>query len=84
LEAEPAKSPSFWTKSSQIEQFYIKVSDFWLPERNHSISSIRLGGRAELTIEYQKYRITASDPVGSVAAREIARSPSSLHSSDGH
>jgi hypothetical protein len=65
LEAEPAKSPSFWTKSSQIEQSYIKVSDFWLPERNHSISSIRLGGRAELTIEYQKYRITASDPVGS-------------------
>lgn len=75
LEAEPAKSPSFWTKSSQIEQSYIKVSDFWLPERNHSISAIRLGGRAELTIEYQKYRITASDPVGSAPAREIALSP---------
>ncbi len=86
LEAEPAKSPSFWTKSSQIEQSYIKVSDFWLPERNHSISSIRLGGRAELTIEYQQYRITASDPVGSVPAREIARSPDASwgHGPDGH
>ncbi len=86
LEAEPAKSPSFWTKSSQIEQSYTKVSDFWLPERNHSISSIRLGGRAELTIEYQNYQITASDPVGSVAAREIARSPgtSGAHRPDGH
>lgn len=86
LEAEPAKSPSFWTKSSQIEQSYVKVNDFWLPERNHSISSIRLGGRAELTIEYQQYRITASDPVGGMAAREIARSPhaSWAHSPDQH
>jgi hypothetical protein len=65
LEAEPAKSPSFWTKSSKIEQSYVKVGDFWLPERNHSVSSIRLGGQAELTIEYQNYKITASDPVGS-------------------
>jgi hypothetical protein len=86
VEAEPAKSPSFWTKSSHIEQSYTKVSDFWLPERNHSISSIRLGGRAELTIEYQNYEITASDPVGSVAAWEIARSrdSSGTHSPDGH
>lgn len=75
LKAEPAKSPSFWTKSSQIDQSYKKVSDFWLPERNHSISSIRLGGRAELTIEYQKYQITASDPVSGAPTREIAQSP---------
>ncbi len=74
LVAEPAKSPSFWTKSSEIEQFYVKVSDFWLPERNHSISSIRLGGRAELTIEYQNYLITASGPISSMPAEEIARS----------
>jgi len=86
LEAEPAKNPSFWTKSSQIEQLYVKVSDFWLPERNHSISAIRLGGRAELTIEYQNYQITASDPVGGVPAREIARSAdsSASKSPNGH
>ena len=73
VEAEPAKSPSFWTKSSQIEQLYQKVSDFWLPQRNHSISSIRIGGRAELTIDYQGYKITASDPVGRVPEKQIAR-----------
>lgn len=71
MQGEPAKSPSFWTKSSEIGQMYTKVSDFWLPERNHSVSSIRLGGRAELTIEYQNYRITASDPVA--PALEVAR-----------
>ena len=86
LEAEPAKNPSFWTKNSEIEQLYVKVGDFWLPERNHSISSIRLGGRAELTIEYQNYRITAPDLVGSLPAREIARSAdsSALHSPNEH
>jgi hypothetical protein len=73
LEAEPAKNPSFWTRNSQIEQLYQKVSDFWLPEWNHSISTIRLGGRAELTIEYQNYQITASDPVGPVPVDQIAR-----------
>jgi hypothetical protein len=63
LVAEPAKNPSFWTKKSEIEQEYRKVDDFWLPERNHSLSSIRLGGRADLTIEYNDYQITSAAPV---------------------
>jgi outer membrane lipoprotein-sorting protein len=74
LEAVPAKNPSFWTKNNEIEQLYKKVDDFWLPERNHSVSSIRLGGHADLTIEYQDYEITASDPVGSTTATAVARS----------
>jgi hypothetical protein len=75
LQAEPAKNPSFWTKSSQIEQSYQKVSDFWLPERNHSISSMRIGGRTELTIDYQSHKITASEPVRPEPTQQIARSP---------
>jgi len=49
------------------------VSDFWLPARNHSISSIRLGGRAELTIQYTNYHITAADPVGNLSALKSTR-----------
>lgn len=74
LEAEPATDPSFWTKSSEIEQSYKKVNDFWLPQRNHSVSSIRIGGRAELTIEYQSYNITGSERVFSGAAQHAAHS----------
>ncbi len=74
VEAEPAKSPSFWTKSSQIEQLYQKVNDFWLPQRNHSVSSIRIGGHADLTIDYQSYEITASDPVSCMMQDQLARS----------
>ena len=84
LDAEPAKNPSFWTKSSQIELSYEKVSDFWLPQRNHSISSIRIGGNAELTIEYQSYKITASDPVPSFPVQQIARSADTTLSQSPH
>lgn len=58
IEAEPAQNPSFWTKKSEIHHEYKKVAGFWLPVRNESVSSIRLGGRATLTIEYQDYRVT--------------------------
>ena len=57
IEAEPAENPSFWTKKSEIHHEYGKVQDFWLPLKNQSVSYIRLGGRATLTIEYKDYRL---------------------------
>jgi len=57
IEAEPAKSPSFWVRKSQIQHAYAKVGDFWLPSENHTISSVRLGGRAVLTIQYMDYTL---------------------------
>jgi len=57
IEAEPAENPSFWTKKSQIHQEYGKVQGFWLPLKNESVSYIRLGGLATLTIEYTHYRV---------------------------
>jgi hypothetical protein len=67
LEAEPAKNPSFWTKKTEIVQQYMKVGDFWLPARNHSITAIRVGGHAELTIEYKDYEITSASRVNSLS-----------------
>ena len=58
IEAEPAQNPSFWTKKSEIHHEYQKFQGFWLPVKNESISYIRLGGRATLTIEYKNYRVT--------------------------
>jgi len=57
IEAEPSQNPSFWTKTNAIHHEYKKVGIFWLPARNESVSYIRLGGRATLTIEYQDYRV---------------------------
>lgn len=63
IEASPAKSPSFWTKETTIEQVYGKVGNFWLPLSNRSTSSIRLGGHAYFTIDYRDYQITAETPL---------------------
>jgi hypothetical protein len=62
IEAEPAKNPSFWVKQTKIEQKYQKVGQFWLPASNHSFSSVRLGGHANLTILYDKYQWIAASP----------------------
>jgi hypothetical protein len=72
IDAEPAQNPSFWTKKSEIHHEYMKVQNFWLPRRNQSVSYVRLGGRATLTIEYKNYRVT--DSRGSGNASEASSS----------
>ena len=57
IEAQPAKNPSFWITSTKISHVYEKVGAYWLPERNKSVSTIRLGGQATLTIQYQDYKL---------------------------
>lgn len=57
VEAEPARNPSFWTRRSVIQQTYERVGGFWLPMSNHTVSNIRFGGRAVLTVEYKDYHI---------------------------
>ena len=72
VEAEPAKHLSFWIRSTEFDRRYEKVGDFWLPARNHSISKIRFGGHAELTIQYVNYLITSVGPVGSLPVTDPA------------
>ena len=75
LEVEPAKNPSFWTKKAEFVQVYMKVGNFWLPAYNRSVTAIRLGGHAELTIDYKDYEITGASRVSglSTAHDETAR-----------
>ena len=71
IEAEPAQNPSFWTKKSEIHHEYRKVQGFWLPVKNESVSNIRLGGRATLTIEYRDYSLTDARQPNAAAAQKI-------------
>jgi hypothetical protein len=59
IEAEPAKNPSVWITKTEIHHHYQKFGEFWLPVENQSVSSLRFGGRAFLTIRYQDYEINA-------------------------
>jgi hypothetical protein len=63
IEVEPAKSPSFWVKKSEIHHKYEKVDEFWLPAENRTDSTIHLGGHALLSIEYSDYKITEATPL---------------------
>jgi hypothetical protein len=78
IEAEPAKTPSFWIKKTEVKHRYEKVGDFWLPAENKTESWIRLGGHASLSIEYEDYKITESSPLQPVtSAHEYQNVPSS-------
>jgi hypothetical protein len=78
IEAEPAKSLSFWVRSTEFKRIYGKVSDFWLPANNHSISRIRFGGSAKLAIQYSSYVITSQGAVGNLPVTDPARTASSM------
>jgi len=65
IEAQPAKNPSFWIRSTNISHSYEKIGEFWLPRKNKSVSALRLGGLATLTIQYQNYKIVAAKPLSS-------------------
>jgi hypothetical protein len=78
IEAEPAQNPSFWTKKSEVRHEYEKIQNSWVPVKNESISYIRLGGRATLTIEYKDYLLTEAH------TNVAALSPSTGHTLNSH
>ena len=68
IEGEPAKNLSIWITKTEIRHSYQKFQAFWLPVENQSVSSMRLGGRATLTITYQDYEINPVHPVNDNSA----------------
>lgn len=57
IEGSPAKNPSFWLSQSTLDSRFRQVGALWLPASNTSVSHIRLGGEARLTIDYGDYTI---------------------------
>ena len=55
IEGEPAKSPSFWIKSTHFVHTYQKSGIFWLPSSDLSVTDARIVGATELKIEYFDY-----------------------------
>jgi hypothetical protein len=71
-DGNPAKNPSFWTKSVHFVQAYQKNGPFWFPLTTESLTDARLFGTTDLTIEYFEYKpkkLTASEDSVEVAQR---------------
>jgi len=69
IQGEPGKNPSLWIKKTSIDHRYAKVDGLWLPAENHTESSIRLGGQAMLSIEYQDYKIAKTPSISAEKSR---------------
>jgi len=63
MEGEPQKNPSIWVSHTEIEYRWEKIDGFWLPAHNESMTQVRMGGRAALTIDYTDYQIAGASRV---------------------
>jgi MucB/RseB N-terminal domain len=54
-EGQPAKNPSFWTRSIRFTQLYSKHGQFWFAARTQSVTEALIFGRTNVTISYFGY-----------------------------
>jgi outer membrane lipoprotein-sorting protein len=55
----PAKNPSWITSGATFDYRYARNGQFWLPQRNVTVSHVRMGGEVTLTVDYGTYEIVA-------------------------
>jgi hypothetical protein len=53
----PAKSPSWLVNRTEFDSEYERVGIFWLMAKNTTVSHVRVGGQATLTIDYGTYTL---------------------------
>lgn len=78
MEGQPAKSPSFWIKDTQIDSTWRNVQGFWLIQHSRSVSHIRMGGTATLTIDYSDYQVNRVGGAHSGGQNPQLPTPSSI------
>jgi hypothetical protein len=61
MEGEPAKNPSLWVSHVAIQYQWVKIGGFWVPVHNQSVTQVRMGGKALLTIDYTDYQISSTE-----------------------
>ena len=54
-EGQPAKNPSFWTKSTHFVQIYQKNGSLWFPRSTQSVTDAHIFGTTDMNIEYFDY-----------------------------
>jgi hypothetical protein len=74
-EGQPAKNPSFWTKSTHFVQIYQKSGLLWFPRSTQSVTEAHIFGTTDVNIEYFDYAPkTAHAPDNSVmSAKEMSK-----------
>ena len=74
-EGQPAKNPSFWTKSTHFVQIYQKNGPLWFPRSTQSVTEAHIFGTTDVNIEYFDYApktVHASDN-SVMSAEEVSK-----------
>jgi len=58
-EGQPARNPSFWTKSIHFVQQYRKSGSYWFPASTLSVTEARIFGTTKVNINYFDYEPNA-------------------------
>ena len=75
-EGNPAKKPSFWTKSIHFVQVYEKRGPLWFPLSTQSVTEAHLFGTTDVSIEYFDYAPRMPNPPdNSMASAEVILKP---------
>ena len=65
----PAKNPTWLMGSSKFDYSYASEGEFWLPQRNDTVSHLRIGGEITLKVDYGEYQVvTMKRPDGVMSA----------------
>lgn len=72
LEVQPAENPSLWISQTLIHHTNSRVGSFWLPQENESVTKVRIGGKAVMTIRYGPYQIPQTQPPQAAGNAETA------------
>jgi len=74
-EGNPAKNPSFWTKSTHFVQVYQKSGPLWFPLSTQSVTEAHFFGTTDVSIEYFDYAPKALHPPGNfvMSAKEMPK-----------
>ena len=64
-EGEPAKNPSFWTRSVHFVQQYHKSGPFWFPAQTTSVTEAHIFGTTDVSIRYFDYSPLSNSARGS-------------------
>jgi hypothetical protein len=74
-EGQPAKNPSFWTKSTHFVQIYQKSGLLWFPRSTQSVTEAHIFGTTDVNIEYFDYAPkTVHTPDNSImSAKELLK-----------
>jgi hypothetical protein len=65
----PAKNPTWLMGTSTFDYRYSPNGEFWLPQRNDTVSHLRIGGEITLKVDYGEYQVVvAKRPEGVMSA----------------